>query len=189
MKHQINEIIQIQSGIYAKPAINGDVLYLLARHLREDGSVDPLVRPNLVLPDAGRKNLLQDGDVIFVAKGTNNRAVTYHSGFGPMVASSSLLVFRIKSEWTSSVLSDYLIWFFNHPDTQQKLKREAKGTALPSISIQTLHQLQIDIPSLDNQNQIITISRLRAKETQLILELDQLKEKSIQQRLLQATHK
>jgi restriction endonuclease S subunit len=100
-----------------------------------------------------------------------------------------LLVFRIKSEWTSSVLSDYLIWFFNHPDTQQKLKREAKGTALPSISIQTLHQLQIDIPSLDNQNQIITISRLRAKETQLILELDQLKEKSIQQRLLQATHK
>lgn len=121
-----------------------------------------------------------------MAKGFRNVAIVYSEYMGPAVASSSFFVIRVNSQ---QALPGYVAWFINHPNSQKILKAKAKGTSLPSISISALADLEIDLPDMKIQQEILLIQDLRNKEKQLISEIEALKEQHIQQELLLKTHK
>ena len=69
------------------------------------------------------------------------------------------------------MLPEYLAWFINHPTNLKKLKFEAKGSSIPSISIKTLGGLEIQPPDKNKQRLIVAIDSLRKKEKAISSEL------------------
>lgn len=184
MQKKLASIATIQTGIYAKTVQEGDAIYLQTRHLNGLGEIDQGLEPDLYLDEKIEKYLLHEGDVLFSAKGTKNVSGVYQTQLGRAVASSSLFVIRIKNE----LLPEYLSWFLNHPRTQNILKAEAKGSSPPSISIKTLYELIIQIPTRSTQQEIVRIHSLRKRENKLTQEIEGLKEQLLQYRLYHSTN-
>lgn len=187
MKKNLKDIALVQSGIYSPAfSIGGEVMYLQAKYFDEHGQFCASFSPDLPLNSQTEKHLLKESDVLFAAKGLKNFATLYESKNGYGVASSTFLVVRIMPHLRASLLPAYLVWFMNLPPTQTWLKNKAMGTALPSISKAVLRELEIPFPSIEKQEAILKIQALHQQELSLQKQMTILKEKYIQQSLIQA---
>lgn len=185
MKPKLKEISNIQTGVFAKPNTDGDVVYLQARHFDEHGKLIIDLHPDLNKIDINPKHLLLPGDILYAAKGTKNFATLYEAKNIPAVASTSFFVIRIENV-VKNILPAYLVWFINHPDTQALIKNQAMGSSIASISKGVLEELGIPIPALETQKIILKIASLRERELALKAQIESLKEKQIQHLIINA---
>ncbi|WKZ77527.1 MAG: restriction endonuclease subunit S [Candidatus Kapaibacterium sp.] len=183
MKTLIKDIAIIQTGLFAKPAGIGELVYLQSKNFDEYGQLHSELHPDLVADGISEKHLLKDGDVLFAAKGTKNFAAVFENHNEPSVASTSFFVIRPSDK---KVLPHYLAWFLNSHTTQTLLKGQAIGTSIPSISKQVLENLEITIPNIETQQAILQITNLRNKEKSLKQKIETLREKQIQQQIINA---
>ena len=186
MKTTIKHIAIIQTGIFAKPIKEGQIVYLQAKHFDENGQRISSLHPDLKAETIPDKHLLQHGDVIFAAKGTKNFAAWYESKNQPAVASTSFFVIRIQERFQNKILPEFLAWYINQPISQKFLKGKAMGTSIVSISKSVLEELQISIPDLHTQRAILKITQLRNSEQNLKKEIETLRKKQIQQQIINA---
>lgn len=182
----IKNISSIQTGLFAKPVDKGEVIYLQAKYFDEFGKLQSFLHPDLMAEGVSDKHLLRSGDVLFAAKGTKNFAAVYENHNAPAVASTSFFVIRLTEK---NVLPEYLAWFLNNHSTQTLLKGRAIGTSIPSISKQVLEALEIALPSIEVQKTILKIAKLRNNEKTLKLEIEALREKQIQQQIINAINR
>ena len=183
MKTLIKDITNIQTGLFAKPAGIGELVYLQSKHFDEYGQLYSVLHPDLQAEGISEKHLLKDGDVLFAAKGTKNFAAVFENNNEPSVASTSFFVIRPTN---NKVLPQFLAWFLNNHTTQTLLKGQAIGTSIPSISKQVLENLEIPVPEIKTQKAIVEISKLRNKEKSLKQKIETLREKQIQQQIINA---
>jgi restriction endonuclease S subunit len=183
LKTLIKDITNIQTGLFAKPAGIGEVVYLQSKYFNESGQLTSVLYPDLKSEGISDKHKLKDGDVLFAAKGTKNFAVVYIKQNTPAVASTSFFIVRLKNE---EVLPQFLAWFLNNHTTQTLLKGQAIGTSIPSISKQVLENLEITVPNIEIQKAILQITKLRNKEKSLLQEIETLRDKQIQQQIINA---
>ena len=183
MKNRLSEIAKIQSGIYAKPELSGEVYYIQARHFNRAHQFNTTVRPDLKLENKIEKHFLKPGDLLVAAKGNDHFAVEYKGIIKPAVASSMFMVVKIQDK---GLLPGFLAWFINHHQTQNLLSGSAKGTALPSITNNDLGNLEIPIPSLEKQKLILQIHELHLQENRLKEQINSLRERQIQQEIINA---
>lgn len=161
----------------------GELVYLQAKHFDEYGQLHSVLHPDLVAEGISERHLLKDGDVLFAAKGTKNFAAVFENHNEPSVASTSFFVIRSTDK---KVLPQYLAWFLNNHTTQALIKGQAIGTSIPSISKQVLENLKITIPNIETQQAILQINKLRNKEKSLKQKIETLREKQIQQQIINA---
>ena len=183
MKTLIKDFTNIQTGLFAKPAGIGELVYLQSKHFDEYGQLHSVLHPDVVAEGISEKHLLKNGDVLFAAKGTKNFAVVFENHNEPSVASTSFFVIRPSDK---KVLPQYLAWFLNNHTTQTLLKGQAIGTSIPSISKQVLENLEIPVPNIEIQKAILQITKLRNKEKLLKQKIENLKDMKINQQLLKA---
>ena len=183
MKTILKHITNIQTGVFAKPIKEGEIVYLQAKHFDENGLLISLLHPDLLAENISGKHLLQPGDVLFAAKGTKNFAAWYESKNLPAVASTSFFVIRLKENTINKILPEFLAWYINQPVSQKFLKGNAMGTSIVSISKAVLEELEISIPDLQTQKAILIISHLRNSEKKLKQQIESLREKQIQQQI------
>lgn len=183
MKTLIKDITNIQTGLFAKPTGIGELVYLQSKHFDEFGQLHSVLHPDLPAEGISEKHLLKDGDVLFAAKGTKNFAAVFENHNEPSVASTSFFVIRPTY---NKVLPQFLAWFLNNHTTQTLLKGQAIGTSIPSISKQVLENLEITIPSIETQQAILQITKLRNREKSLKQKIETLREKQIQQQIINA---
>lgn len=183
MKKLFNQITEIQTGLFAKPLGEGDVIYLQVKHFDEIGQLQSALHGDLLSDYIGEKHLLKNGDVLFAAKGTKNFATVYEDHNQPAVASTSFFVIRPTYK---KVIPEYLAWFLNSHSTLTLLKSQAIGTSIPSISKHVLENLEIAVPSIEIQKTILEITKLRNIEKALRHEIETLREKQIQQQIINA---
>ena len=184
MRTILKDIANIQTGVFAKPTQNGEIVYLQAKHFDENGEITETLYPNLKIENKKiEKHLLNKGDVLFAAKGTKNFAAWYNNNEIHAVASTTFFVIRLRNK---NVLPGYLMWFLNHPNTQLLLKKHAKGSSITSIPKIALSDLEILVPDIKTQKIILKIQTPRNKERKLRQQIEHLKEKEIQQQLFNA---
>lgn len=188
MNVKLSEIAIINTGIYEKPTISGNVIYLQAGMFEQDGSLRDGTEPNIMMDDLTSKHILLRGDVLLNAKGSNNFAVPYHANMGIAVASSTFLVIRPKAKMAGQIVPEYLCWYLNQSTTQAYLKYEAQGSSMTSISKRTLQDLMVPLPALVIQERILNVYRLREKEKRLMQQLEDLRDQLIQHTLLAKAH-
>jgi len=155
-----------------------------ARHFDEAGAFGRTLKPDLILEGKIEKHLLQPGDILFAVKGYNNFAVQYQSHMAKAVASSVFIVIRIKD--ARVINPDYLQWYLNHPQTKAWCRRQSRGTDLPSLTQESLENLELTIPSLQRQRSVVEMNALMKKAQGLQRRIDSLRDERNQQLLLQA---
>ncbi|HPI31163.1 MAG TPA: restriction endonuclease subunit S [Bacteroidales bacterium] len=186
MKLKLGDIAKIQTGLFANNFADGDIVYLQAKHFNEEGLLKYALHPDLNSNEIEQRHLLKKGDVLFAAKGTRNFAAVYQNKKQACVASTSFFVIRLIEK---NILPEYLAWYLNHPNTQQLLKNQAIGTSMVSISKVVLQNLEIHIPDLKTQKNILHVTELWKKEKQLKLQIETLREQQIQNQILNSINK
>ena len=124
---------------------------------------------------------LEDNDILFISKGSNNYAVTYKKDRQLMIASSALFVIKIDTQYA---LPDYVAWYINQPPVQNYFELHKLGTYTMSINKKTLENTPLVLPDLNTQKQIATIARLQSREQYLYERIKIVRKKLIQNQLL-----
>ena len=134
------------------------------------------------IKNLSKRHLLQQGDILFRAKGVSNTATLITQDIGDCVASAHLTVIRVN---TSKVDPAYVVWYINHPHGQYKLSRFSKGTSLQMVSNAELGELKLDLPPLEKQSAIAKIATLSQREQEFIAKLAQKRQEYIDLVLMQ----
>ena len=183
MNKKLEDIASIATGVYEKGSPTGDTFYLQAKHFDEYGKFrqDSLLVPEVDLDERLERHLLEDGDVLLIAKGENNRACLYQEEIGKAVASSTFFVIRLTE---GKVIPEFLHWLLNTAYMQAVLSSLSRGTHISSISKKILSKMEIQIPPLEQQKKVLRMQSLWEKERSLTSELIELKEKYYETLLL-----
>lgn len=172
MTYRIEEIADIHSGYPFRRSVEhspeGSFAVIQIRDIMNDRTFDyeNLARVRDIQPK--HHHLLQKGDLLFIAKGTNNVAVHVTKNLSKTVASANFLIIRIKSE---RVLPEYLAWYISQRPAQQFFRKHAPGTITPSISKAALSQLPVPIPPLEKQREILRVQSMADAELRLVLQI------------------
>ncbi|MFQ5486714.1 MAG: restriction endonuclease subunit S [bacterium] len=161
---QLQEIATIQTGVYRKPDLYGDIIYLQAKHFNGNGEIVSNLPRDLKYDSRLEKHILKNNDILFAAKGVRNFAFLYEERLGDSIASSTFFVIKIHKKNRQVVLPEYLHWFFNQPQAQVFFRANAKGSSLPSVSMLDLGRLEIPIPKPAEQKRILAFHALWQKE-------------------------
>lgn len=180
MKLKLKDIAILQSGKYFKPStdILEDKAYVLGiRDFDED-----LEHIGTALEIDGKdvleKYILTENDVLFSSRMQFNAFYLPADLSKTYVASSSFIL--IKPD-LNRVLPEYLIWLLNHPNTQNIFSSLSQATGRVSyISAKKLEEIELELPDLATQKQIVAVHRLQRKERRITRKLLEKKEQYIQ---------
>ncbi|WP_462289385.1 restriction endonuclease subunit S [Holdemanella biformis] len=95
--------------------------------------------------------ILQTGDLLIPARGTAIRIAIFKEQSYPCIASSNVIVIRATDENLSTT---YLKLFFDSPLGRKMLVTRQQGTAVMNISYKELNNLEIPLPSIEEQRSI-----------------------------------
>ncbi|MDR8394617.1 restriction endonuclease subunit S [Aliifodinibius sp. S!AR15-10] len=129
---------------------------------------------------------LEGGDVIMISKGYNINAFVVPPGLGRVVAVNSFIVLKPDKY---KLLPEYLAWFLNSNRTQHFFKAVSAGTNIPNLSIRALKGLDINPPSIERQEKLAELDRLKRREIALHQEIASKKEKLVDTMLQQQADK
>lgn len=168
----IDQVADIHSGYSFRGKVKhlpqGDLAVIQLKDLQEGYSAIGTQLTRLRSEGINDKYYLQEGDVLFISKGSNNRALVYNLDLPRATASSSFFIFRCDR---TQVEPGYLAWFLNAPLTQHKLKQNLTGTYTLNLNRSVLEQLEIVLPSLEQQRKIASLDQLMQTEKRLSREL------------------
>tara|TARA_R110001583_G_scaffold43838_4_gene139264 strand:- start:11602 stop:12198 length:597 start_codon:yes stop_codon:yes gene_type:complete len=97
--------------------------------------------------------LLQQGDVVLLAKGNSIRAgyVTERIAKLSVIASANFILLRPNK---NELLGEVLVAYFNSPAGQGLLDETSTGAAIKNISLSNIKKLNVKFPALDKQHEI-----------------------------------
>lgn len=91
----------------------------------------------------------------------------------PVIASSQFLILLPKTE---ELLPEYLCWYLNQPTTQHELSNKSQGSNISMLTVTKVSSLEIELPSLEKQKQIIQLNYIWEQEQALTQKLLQNRE-------------
>lgn len=107
---------------------------------------------------------IKKGDIIFMARGSEHFAYHVDKSLTDTLVSSSFYVISLKSQ---KLLSSYLAWWLNQPVVQNAFKANSAGTIMSFVSKGDLSAIEITVPPMTIQKNIVRIMELRDKENLL----------------------
>jgi len=131
-----------------------------------DGAIksDRVIRMNL---DRARpKDYLARGDILLRSRGASYGAALVAPCPTGTLAAAPLYVLRLE---TPGVEAEYVAWYLNRPATQSQLEANARGTHIPTVSMEAFGDLEIILPTLAEQRRILDMERLFREEKELTL--------------------
>jgi hypothetical protein len=140
--------------------------------------------PSATLARVSPESLLRPADLLIRTRGASNQVVFLAGAQVDAVAVSPLLVLRVKAG--AGLDPHYLHWLLNSPEVQAQLGREARGTTIRMLSAESIRQLPILLPSLDQQHQIAALAALAEREEALTRDLQTQRRQLLDQVLWQA---
>jgi len=176
MKVKLNSIATVQMGLSFRsrlePDSDGNVSVIQMKDLTEDNRLD---NQDLVLIDMKapkEHHRVEANDLAFRSRGQTNTAALIVSDVESAVIAAPLLRIRVNKE---TILPAYLCWFINQPSSQAALQSKATGTSIRMIGKPVLEELEIAVPNLATQKQIVALEQLSINEQKIMKELSEKK--------------
>lgn len=179
MKYLLSEISKIHPGVHIKSSEfveDGTHVYLNLRDFDENFClIDELTRVNF---DGKQQFILDEDNVLFSVRIKFNAYQIPESIHDSFVASTSFVILKPNE---NIVLKEYLAWYLNESEDLKKLSEaQAKSTRMPYLSLKSIKGLEIYVPDMEQQKNIIEINQLLGKEKKLTNRILELKEIYIQ---------
>jgi excinuclease UvrABC nuclease subunit len=187
MKTKIKKLATVQMGYSFRSRMEasetGDVRVIQMKDLLDDSTVgcDGLVK--IDLDSVKEHHLAQRNDLVFRSRGQVTTAAVLLEDPGKAVVAAPLL--RIRVTKPDKVLPEYLNWYISQRDAQIFLTSRAKGTVQKMISKQAIEDLEVALPSLEKQKNIVELATLSAREQTLLHALADKREQYISIVLMQ----
>jgi len=90
-----------------------------------------------------------------------------------MIIPSLMAIVRVKS---GIVNGEFLAYYINSTISQKMLEKEIKGTTIAAIKTKDLEELDVVLPSFEEQKRVVAFMKLSQKETELLDRLKKQKE-------------
>lgn len=164
MENKLKEISEIQFGYYAKPSENGTLAYLQAKHFNENGQHTEEIDAFLLEDDKTKTQLLQNDDILFVAKGFRFFAALYKEEIGNAVASSIFYILRVDK---TRIIPEYLVSVLNLPKNIAYFQQSASGSSIPSIRKSELEDFTFNLISTKEQKKVVALQQLYLKDVEI----------------------
>jgi restriction endonuclease S subunit len=156
-----------------RPDPNGTYRFLRIGDISQDGVLrtDELVtiEPNEPI---NQELWLRRGDVLFPNRGTRTTALAFPLDEPRTIAGPQFFIVRIDAQ---KALPAYVAWFLRSPEAATHFDARRKGTYVQIIERKDLAELEIPLPLLSVQRQIVAIAELALQERQLTEELSHLR--------------
>jgi hypothetical protein len=187
LRIKLKQLATVQMGYSFRSRLeaseNGRVAVIQMKDLLDNNTVscDGLVRISMeVVID---HHLAKKGDLIFRSRGSLSTAAILLEDPGKAVVAAPLL--RIRVTKPDKVLPEYLNWYFSQRNAQIFLTSQAKGTVQKMISKHTIENLDVVLPRLEIQKNIVELAKLSAQEQALLHTLAEKNKKYVGALLMQ----
>jgi restriction endonuclease S subunit len=168
----LREVARILTGYTFRTRIEdsptGRFLVVQGKNIRADRTLDAENLTRIHLSDRSWSEpdkWVKPGDVLVMTRGDHNYAVFIETALPPTVTQNSFCTLRVTDE--SAILPDYLATILNQPALQARLKSLRSGSSIPNVTLGALRNLEILLPPLPIQREIVTLSRLIHREKTL----------------------
>lgn len=175
MVEQLQDIADVQLGLTlrgrdaSRPCPGGKLQLIRIGDLTPEGRIDTPA-PHLigVSPESVRPYLLEHGDILVANRGQRATAALFLQD-NPAIVGTQFAVIRPKRD---RILNSYLHWYLNRPETQTALLAKARGTYVRSVPVTELRKLEIQVPSLRVQQQLVELEELHQTEMNLVNQIN-----------------
>lgn len=170
---QIRSLASIRAGYQTRSGIaeaaNGSHFLLQIRDFNESRTAVNLSDLTKIEPGAiNPAQVLQDGDVLFLAKGSRNFAHALKAVPALTLAASYFFILRPEA----ALLPEYLAWFLNLESSRRVFTQSTGHAAhMPVVRRDVIESLEIPLPSLQRQQEVVELDRLMRRQQVLLLDL------------------
>lgn len=169
MKASLSDISEIQVGYQSREGIrahpDGSHFLLQARDFNNLHQIDWSNLSRFTPVGSTTKSEIQQGDVLFLARGQDNFAYSVARSVDHVLAANSFYILRPDK---ATILPDYLSWWLNQTPAQKYIRLNRSGSSLPFLSVSALSCLEVPIPNIEIQRKIGELELLRKKEADLL---------------------
>ncbi len=170
MKHLLVEFASIRFGVHAKALEQGSMALVPASAIGEHGDVLPhhlrRIAPEVVRCQPA--DLLEEGDVLLVGKGSSNHAAVWPGSPEDTLASNTLFVIRPNRQ---QVLPGYLAGYLNSASAQAWFATHQKTGSVNVLSREALNELLVPMPPLAIQHRMVQLAHASRRAMQHLTEL------------------
>ncbi|MDX9703254.1 MAG: restriction endonuclease subunit S [Candidatus Auribacterota bacterium] len=184
---KIKKIATVQMGYSFRSRLeasnSSDISVIQMKDLLNDNTVNcgDLVKIDM---DAVKKHhLVKKGDLVFRSRGLVTTSAILLEYPGKALIAAPL--FRIRITNPKKILPEYLNWYISQREAQIFLTSRAKGTLQKMITKNALEELDVSLPSLEQQKNIVELASLSAREQTLLHELAEKREQYLSKILMQ----
>jgi restriction endonuclease S subunit len=171
----LRDIADIRSGHPFRGTIkqyeNGDVNVVQVRDTEATGEITPYSAVKTILSTKKQPDWLQNGDVLFVAKGAKHYSVLVDNIPERTVCSPHFFVVRLKPAFKGVILPEFLCWQLNQQPAQRYFKANAEGSMYLSIRRQVIEDAPIKLLKAEKQRQLAAMHRCGVKEKKVLQKL------------------
>lgn len=170
MKSKIKQLATVQMGYSFRSrleaSIGGKVAVIQMKDLLQDNTVDCKALVNIDMETVKEHHLAQKGDLVFRSRGLITTAAILLEDPGKAVVAAPLL--RIRITKPEKILPEYLKWYISQRDAQIFLTSRAKGTVQKMISKHAVEDIEVYLPGLEQQKNIVDLAKLSARERTIL---------------------
>jgi hypothetical protein len=162
---------------------DGEIAVIQMKDLQEDNIVNCKELTKIELDEVKEHHLVQKDDLVFRSRGLLTTSAILLENPGKAVVAAPLL--RLRVTMPDKVVPEYLNWFINQQEAQIFLTSRAKGTVQQMISKQVIEDMEVILPGLETQKNIVELSRLSVREQVLFRALAKKREQYVSAILMQ----
>ncbi len=175
MLEPLQNLAHVQLGVTlrgrdaSRPCPGGKLQLIRIGDLTPEGRIETPVPLLIGLePDSVRDYLLEPGDILVANRGQRATAALFLQE-NPAIVGTQFAVIRPKRD---RILNDYLQWYLNRPEVQTALLSKARGTYVRAVPVTELRELDILVPPLAVQRQLVELEALHQTEMNLVQQLN-----------------
>ena len=187
MKLKIKQLATVQMGYSFRSRLEasrgGEVAVIQMKDLLQDNTVGCKNLIKVEMETVKEHHLAQKGDLVFRSRGQITTAAILLEDPGKAVVAAPLL--RIRITKPDKILPEYLNWYISQRDAQIFLASRAKGTVQKMISKQAIEDLEVYLPTLEQQKNIVELAKLSARERTILSTLSEKRDQYISTVLMQ----
>lgn len=182
MKYKLSEIAELRSGYQGKITENPEAQtfkLIKLKDVSKEGIIHYDEIDKVKIERILTKYLLKKGDIIFKAKSGDNTAALIDREEGNLLATAHYILVSIKETYKEKISSEYLTMYFNSEYAQSYFKVHSEGSVLPIVKISSLEELEVIVPSLEEQQQLSELYTLMLEEKVIMQKLMLEREKQV----------
>ncbi len=188
-KVKLRDVISIQSGYQVRPehwerqSLSEEKTFLLQmKNIYSTGEINEEKLDYLRLGNIPSEHYLKEGDVLFTSRGEHNYGIIIKGLQKRMIAAFHFFVLRVQER---SLSPEYLVWYINCKWAQKYFQKNATGSAMKMVNRKVLGELELVLPSTNEQERIVALDRLWKKEKRIMAELMEKREQLLEAACLQ----